>query len=226
MTDNTKNTKRTVPVVLTEDTKRTVPVVLKRIGITGGMGAGKSEVTRYLRGKGYTVIDADEAAREAAVPGEPAMLRLREEIGDGIFLEDGNLDRQALAKLMFYDSIILMTVNEIFHRDIWERIEKHAKECEERGEQVVFLAVPLLFESDMDWGLDETWLVTADDSVRIERAMKRDGISEEDAIARMQSQMPEEEKRARAGVIIENNGTKEELLARVDGLLAQRPGPR
>ena len=193
---------------------------MKRIGITGGMGAGKSEATRHLRGKGYTVIDADEAAREAAVPGEPAMLRLREEIGDGVFLEDGNLDRQALAKLMFYDSIVLMTVNEIFHRDIWERIEKHAKECEGRGEQVVFLAVPLLFESGMDWGLDDTWLVTADEGTRIGRAMKRDGLTEEDARARTQSQMPEDEKRALAGVVIENDGTRAELCARIDGLLS------
>ena len=192
---------------------------MKRIGITGGIGAGKSEVTRYLRGKGYTVVDADEAAREAAVPGEPAMLRLREEIGDDIFLEDGNLDRQALAKLMFYDPIVLMTVNEIFHGDIRERIEKHVKECEDGGGKIVFLTVPLLFESELDWDLDDTWLVTADEDVRLRRAARRDGLSEADVRARMQNQMPEEEKRARASVIIENNGTLGELRAVLEGLL-------
>ena len=196
-----------------------VKTQMKRIGITGGIGAGKSEVTVYLRKKGYTVIDADEVAREAAVPGEPAMLRLREDIGDEVFLEDGNLDRQALAKLIFSNPLALMTVNEIFHSDIWERIEKHAYESSERGEQTVFLSVPLLFESDLDRDLDDTWLVTAEEGVRVQRVMKRDGFSEEDVRARMQSQMPEEEKRLRAGVIIENNGSKEELHARLEELI-------
>jgi len=190
---------------------------VRRIGITGGIGSGKSEVTDYLREKGYPVIDADEVAREAAMPGEPAMLSLREEIGDEIFLEDGTLNRQELAKIMFTDSMTLMTVNEIFHGDIKERIEAHVNE--QHDAQVIFISVPLLFESDAEWMADETWLVTADEDLRLRRVMGRDGMTEEEVRARMSSQMPEEEKRGRADVVIENNGTKKELRTFIDGLL-------
>ena len=192
---------------------------MKRIGITGGIGSGKSEVTKYLREKGYAVIDADEVAREAAMPGEPAMLRLLDEIGEGVFLDDGTLDRQGLAKLMFYDPLVLITVNGIFHGDIKERIERHVRELEEKGNKAVFLSAPLLFETEAGWMADEVWLVTAGEGVRLRRVMERDGLCEEDVRARIDSQMPEEEKRARADIVIENNGTLEELFASVEKVL-------
>jgi len=192
---------------------------MKRIGITGGIGSGKSAVTNFLREKGYTVIDADEVAREAAVPGEPAMLRLREEIGEGIFCEDGTLDRQKLARIIFSSPIAILTVNEIFHGDIKERIEAHVRERERLGEDVVFISAPLLFETDADWMADEKWLVTADEEKRLRRVMERDGLSADDVFARMANQMPEEEKRTRADVVIENNGTLKELCKEVEELL-------
>ena len=190
---------------------------MKKIGITGGIGSGKSTVTDYLCEIGYTVIDADEVAREAAMPGEPAMLRLREEIGDGIFCADGTLDRPVLAKIMFSNPITLMTVNEIFHEDIKERIKAHIKE---QGGQSIFLSVPLLFEADAGWMSDETWLVTADEDIRLRRVMLRDGLPEQDVRARMASQMPEDKKQELADVIIENNGTIGELRKKIDNLLA------
>jgi len=191
---------------------------VKRIGITGGIGSGKSLVTDYLRDKGWTVIDADEVAREAAMPGEPAMLRLREDIGDDVFQGDGSLDRQALAEIIFSDPMALMTVNEIFHGDIKERIEAHVREREEKGDELIFLSIPLLFETDAGWMADEKWLVTADDETRLARVMARDGITEEAARARMASQMPEAEKRALADIVIENNGTIGELYAAIEQL--------
>ena len=195
---------------------------VKRVGITGGIGSGKSAVTDLLQGKGYVVIDADETAREAAAPGEPAMLRLSEEIGDGFFLEDGSLDRQGLAKIMFNDPIVLMAVNEIFHHDIHRRIEKKTMECAERGEELVFISAPLLFESGGDWMTDEIWLVTADEDIRLRRVMQRNDMSEEDVRARMRNQMPEEEKRKRVDLVIENNGTLEELKDAIEGILEKR----
>jgi len=195
---------------------------MKRIGITGGIGSGKSVVTDLLREKGYSVIDADEVAREAAMPGEPAMLRLREEVGDEVFHGDGSLDRQKLAKAMFSDPLTLMTVNEIFHGDIKERVEGYVNEREEKGGKGVFLSVPLLFETDAGWMTDEVWLVTADDDVRLRRVMERDGLPEEDVRARMASQMPEDDKRARADIVIENNGAIGELYAEIEELLAKR----
>jgi len=192
---------------------------MKKIGITGGIGSGKSAVTDFLRGKGYAVIDADEISREAAMPGEPAMLRLEEEIGDDIFHEDGTLNRQELAKIMFSNPLALMAVNGIFHQDIFDRMEVYLREREACGDRVVFVSVPLLFEADAGWMVEESWLVTADDEVRLQRVGKRDGLSPEDVRARMDNQMPEEEKRKRADIVIENNGTIGELHARVEALL-------
>jgi len=201
---------------------------MKRIGITGGIGSGKSEVTGLLRRKGYAVIDADEVSRESAIPGEPAMLRLREELnalgGDlvGIvFNEDGSLDRKASAKLMFSDPSVLEIFNRIFHEDIWRRIEAAALKMEEAGKEVVFVSAALLFEAGGDRKVDEVWLITADEGLRISRTKQRDGLSEADVRARMATQMPEEEKRLHSDVIIENNGTVEELYAIVEEQLAK-----
>jgi len=194
---------------------------MKRIGITGGIGSGKSEVTNRLRELGYVVIDADEVAREAAKPGETPMLRLREELGDEVFQKDGNLDRRALAKRMFYDPIVLMTVNEIFHEEIRGRMETQVNERIKNGDSTVFLCVPLLFESEADWQTDEVWLVTAEENVRLSRVKKRDRISEAETRARMENQMPEEEKRRLADVVIDNNGSIPELHSEIDRLLSR-----
>jgi len=192
---------------------------LKKIGITGGIGSGKSMVTDWLREKGYGVIDADDVSREAAMPGEPAMLRLREDLGDDVFNEDGSLNRQELAKIIFSDPVALISVNEIFHGDIKERMEAHTRTYEEKGDQVVFISAPLLYEANADWMTDEVWLVTADEDIRISRVMERDGISEEDVRARMANQMPEEEKKVKADTIIENNGTLDDLYTTIENLL-------
>jgi len=203
----------------------------KTIGITGGIGSGKSSVTGRLKELGYTVIDADEVAREAAVPGEPAMISLREELGDNVFLSDGNLDRPALAKLAFNDPEVLKKVNEIFHKDILQRIESkicsikasgiktEIKSTSDKCEKIIFISAPLLFEAGADSMADEVWLVTSDEEIRIKRVMNRDSLSESDVRARMKSQMPEEEKRKRADIIIGNNGTPAQLNEAIDSLL-------
>ena len=182
------------------------------IGITGGIGAGKSVVTDHLRSKGFAVIDADEVQRESTRPGEIAMLRLEEEIGSDIFFEDGELDRRKLADLIFSDPDVMYISNLILHSDIKERITKKIAEVD----GVVFLSIPLLFETGGLWNCDSVWLVTADEDVRLSRAMKRDKANEEDIRARMAAQMPEEEKRELADIVIENNGTLNDLYECVD----------
>ena len=198
---------------MTETIDKTIEIV----GITGGIGSGKSMVTDRLRELGHVVIDADEVALEAAVPWEPAMVRLREELGDEIFLEDGNLDRPVLAKLAFSDPEVLETVNKIFHKDILKRIESRISSI--FGERIVFVSAPLLYETGADKMTDEVWLVTAREDIRLKRVIERDGLSESDVRARMKNQMPEEEKRRRADVVIENNGTPEQLYKAIDYLL-------
>ena len=192
---------------------------VKQIGITGGIGSGKSEVTKLLRQKGYTVIDADEVSRDASSPGSEALRRLRERLGDDVFLPDGSLNRKKLAALMFANDDILVAVNDIFHPDIFSRIETIAKETVPLKDSPVFISVPLLFETNTDGMMDEVWLVTADEHIRLKRVLERGGMSESDIRARMAAQMPEDEKRSKAGVIIENNGTLEELYEVVEKLL-------
>jgi dephospho-CoA kinase len=187
----------------------------RTIGITGGIGAGKSAATDYLREKGYLVIDADELAREAARPGEPALARIKEAFGDAVLTPDGELNRAALARLVFAEGDLLLTLNEIFHADIKRRILS----LTEGREGAFFISAPLLFETRAEGMCDEVWLVTADEALRLSRTMTRDGLTEADVRARMQKQMPESEKREKADVVIENTGSKEELRAKLDALL-------
>jgi len=192
---------------------------MKRIGITGGIGSGKTEVTNIIREEGYIVIDADEISRELAKPGGPVLERLNNEIGQHVFSEDGHLDRKALAALMFNDPETLETVNRIFHPEIKRRISDLISIAASENRKAVFISAPLLFESGADKETDEVWLVTADDDIRIKRTAERDGISEKEVSERIRNQMPETEKLKKADVIIENNGSLEQLRSEIKTLL-------
>ncbi|MDR0518915.1 MAG: dephospho-CoA kinase [Clostridiales Family XIII bacterium] len=194
------------------------------IGIAGGIGAGKSAVTDYLRQEGYTVIDADEVAREAVMKGEPALAELAREFGEGIIRADGTLDRAALAALAFADDSGTEKLNVIMRGDIVHRIKLSLSDLGKRcpPPSAAFLSAPLLFESGLDRLCDETWLVSAPDEIRFARAAKRDGTGEAAIRARAEKQLPETERRVRADRIIENTGSRARLLAEVDRLLAER----
>jgi dephospho-CoA kinase len=190
------------------------------IGITGGIGAGKSVVTDYLRGKGYGVIDADEVARESVMPGEPALSALSAAFGERILNDDGTLDRGRLARMAFADGEATRRLNAITHVDIKRRIRDKVNELRE-GE-VIFVSAPLLHESGLDRIADEIWLVTAPEEVRIARAASRDGVPAEDIRTRVIRQMDEGERKALADVIIENDGDIEDLQCAIERLLAER----
>jgi dephospho-CoA kinase len=187
------------------------------VGIAGGIGAGKSVVTDDLRSLGYTVIDADEVAREAVIPGAPALAALVREFGTGILRPDGTLDRAALAALAFSADDSTAKLNDILHADITVRIKKAIQEFSQNdfarnGEHLCFLSAPLLFESGLDALCDTVWLITAPEDIRIARAAARDMASEEDIRARAAKQMGEDERRAKADLIIDNSKTPEDLL--------------
>jgi dephospho-CoA kinase len=191
------------------------------IGITGGIGAGKSVVTEHLRSRGYTVIDADEVAREAVLPGEPALAALACAFGAEILRTDGTLDRAALAALAFADGSGTLKLNAILHADILERINVHLSNRKKREDaaSLTFLSAPLLFETSLDGLCDEVWLITAPEETRVARAASRDGLPEDAIRDRASRQLDEDEKRRRAHVEIKNTGSKEELLERVEILL-------
>lgn len=188
---------------------------MTRIGLTGSIAAGKSEVTKRLRTLGAFVIDADEISRELTQKGAPALFRIAEAFGEDMLLPDGALDRAALAKAAFRDKKKLLELNAILHPLILERMRELEKES---GRTRVVYDVPLLIEIGMDKAMDAVWMVDAPEDVRIERLLQRRGLTREQAIERVRAQLCDEEKRRRADVIIPNCGTLDELYGKVDDL--------
>jgi dephospho-CoA kinase len=170
------------------------------IGITGGIGGGKSTVTSYLTEQGAVVIDTDAIAREIACPGSEALDEIREIFGDSVFCPDGNLDRKAVAEIVFSDEQMLAKLNAVLHPRIRKRWQK---EAEQAGAPFVFVVIPLLYENKLDDKFDEVWVVTADEEERIRRVMDRDRTERESVVHRMRNQLPEEEKVAAADVVID-----------------------
>jgi dephospho-CoA kinase len=166
-----------------------------KIGITGGIGSGKSTVSEYLESKGYEIIDCDKLARQVVEKGSPALEKLAAEFGADILDGEGNLDRQKTADIVFHDEEKRQLLNSITHGAIYDIIdEKVAAD----PEGLHFIDAALMFETGMDEQMDEVWLVTCREDVRKKRIALRDNMDEEMIEARIKSQMPDEIKRARA----------------------------
>ena len=201
---------------------------MKTIGLTGGIGTGKSTVSRYLKTKGYKIIDADLIAREVVEPGMPALKALVEEFGPGILLEDGSLNRRELARLAFASPEGKAALDRITHGAIFDRIhelqEQYESELADTPGAVIFLDVPLLFETGFDKEADLVWVVDVPDEMRVQRVVLRDGLSENEIWARIKNQMSREEKLARADRVLDNSKTLEELYSQVDAFLEEQVG--
>jgi len=191
------------------------------IGLTGGIGTGKSAVSRLLRNKGVTVIDADEATRAVQASGSEGLRRLVGEFGPSILAPDGGLDRARLAAIAFADPEARQRLNAIVHPMVREWMADRQIEAEARGEAYVVLDIPLLFESRGAAGLDDVILVYAPEELALRRLVEQRGMPEEQARARIAAQMPIEEKRRLARHVIENTGTLKELRARTDRVWAE-----
>lgn len=193
-----------------------------RIGITGGIGSGKSEVTRYLRSLGEYVICADEVTKQIVEPGGEGAQALRRVFGDGIFHENGKLDRKTLAADVFNDDERLKLLNDTLHPLILAHIEKLAKTIEGR----VFIDAALLIQTGMHKTVDRIWLLVADKKSRVERVMKRDGLTAQEVKRRIKSQLSDEEMKPYVDEIVDNSGSIEALQRRVDDLLKQPKNAR
>jgi len=186
-----------------------------RIGITGGIGSGKSEVTRYLRSLGEYVICADEVSKQLVAPGEAGNTALRQVFGDSYFLEDGTLNRKKLADEVFGHAERLTTLNNVLHPLIVARIDMLA------GAQInrVFIDAALLVETGMYQSVDKVWLVVADIQTRVKRIMHRDGLTAGEIERRIKSQLSDTQRMPYADEIIDNSGSLRALKKRVDALL-------
>lgn len=187
------------------------------VGITGGIGSGKSAVRNYLESLGENVICADKVSRDMVMPGMPGNEELRWVFGNGYFKENGELDRRKLADQVFTDEEKLKTLNSILHPLIVDEIFKEAENANGR----VFIEAPLLIQTGMHKRVNYVWLVTADIDKRISRVIGRDGSSEEQVIKRIESQLSDSEMAAVSDEIIENNGSLNELYKKINKILGQ-----
>ena len=191
-------------------------------GLTGGIGSGKTTVAAILRDKGYIVLDADEIGREVTGKDEPLLRLLVKDFGIDIINEDGTLDRKALAAKSFGDKRKMNRLNELVQTAILCRaVEKFHKLSLSDYNKVMFFDVPLLFEAGWDRYMQQIWLVTAPEDVRIQRVEIRDGLTEEEIRERIRYQMSEEEKMERADVIIQNDEGMAKLMAQVEKAIAE-----
>ena len=190
----------------------------KIIGITGGIASGKSTVTNFLRHKGFEVVDADALVHQLQKPGGRLYQILVEHFGEKILLENGELNRPILASLIFSkpeeQEWSKRTQGEIIREELAILRNQLA-----RTEALFFMDIPLLFEQDYSAWFDETWLVYVDRDVQVERLMKRDQLSKDEAESRLAAQWPLEKKKDLASHVLNNNGNQDQLLTQVFSLL-------
>ena len=185
-------------------------------GLTGGTGSGKSTVAEYLKEFGCEVVDADLIAREITAKGSPVLDLLSEEFGSEIIDENGELIRKKLGNIVFGDAGKLARLNEIMREALDAGFRKGLDEaCKRRLYGKVFFDAPVLFETKREHFVDKIWVVAADKETRIARIMKRDGITREQVLERMSNQLPDDEKIAKADIVIYNDGTLEDLKNKV-----------
>lgn len=192
---------------------------MKIIGVTGGIGSGKTTVSEYLREKGYRVIDADEISHELSVPGSTLVKALSEEFGEDLVNEKGVLNRRELANRAFSSSEGKAKLDEISHREIIKKIREEIETAKAENLEFLFLDVVLLFEVALDKVCSETWVVDASEDIRLARVMGRDGFIPEEIRKRMRSQMDSDEKKKKATYVLNNEGTVLELYQQIDFLL-------
>lgn len=191
------------------------------IGLTGQTGAGKSTVSKLFREAGLNVIDCDNVSRLVTRKGEPALDAIAEAFSPAVLTESGELDRKALGNLVFNDADALDLLNRTIFPFIFTHLENECKALEESGESVVILDAPTLFESGADKLCLQVLGVCADKELRKERIMQRDGLTEEEAVARMNSQHSEEFFRTHCRAVIENSGDPEALRRQVETTISQ-----
>jgi dephospho-CoA kinase len=185
------------------------------IGLTGGIGSGKSTVSALLAAKGAVIVDADAITREVQQPGTPTFAAMVDRFGDGIVAADGTLDRDAVADIVFRDPDVLADLTRIVHPAVGAEIAARMKALAE-GDDVVVLDVPLLVESARAYPVAGLLVVDVDPEVAVERLVAQRGMREDDVRARMARQATRDERLARADRVIDNSGGHDDLARQVD----------
>ena len=188
-----------------------------RICLTGGIASGKSTVAKMFADCGAIILDADQAARDVVEPGSPNWRRLREFLGQAYFHADGRLNRRKLRQRIITDEACRLQVNAILHPAIMAEMERWRQDrLRQSPHQIIIFDIPLLFEAKLADRCDTILLVHVPREMQIQRLMARDGVSREEAESSLGMQLPIEEKRRWADIVIDNSGTLEQTRRRVE----------
>lgn len=192
---------------------------MKIIGLTGGIGSGKTTVSEYLVKKGFSVIDADAVAREIVGPGMKATKAIESVFGVEMINSDGTLNRKRLGETVFSDKKKLSRLNQITHEEILKIINLRILEYKKKNTNLIFIDAPLLFETGLDSMADEIWVIDAPENLRIQRVEKRDFMEYKEIKSRISNQMEQNLKNAKATFVIDNSLGMEELRVKIDQLI-------
>ncbi|MDC7069094.1 MULTISPECIES: dephospho-CoA kinase [Corynebacterium] len=188
---------------------------MKIIGLTGGIGSGKSTVARILQEHGFPIVDADLIAREIVEPGQPALAELAKEFGEDILNADGSLDRGLLASRAFTNKDTTQRLNNITHPRINQRTQELFDEARENGAEAVIYDMPLLIDKGLHKDMDATIVVHAAEHVRLERLTTKRGLDVDDVRRRINAQIDDETRKQYADILLDNNGTEEDLTQQI-----------
>jgi dephospho-CoA kinase len=188
---------------------------MKVIGLTGGIGSGKSTVSQILAELGAVVLDADKVGHEAYQPGTEVWKEVVAAFGQEVVAADGSIDRKKLGAIVFGDPVALECLNGIMHPRMYDMMAAKIEEYRRQGVKVVVLEAAILLEAGWTPLVDEVWLTVASESAVVRRAKERTGLPEEQIRSRIRSQLSNEERKKQASVVISNDGSLDELRAKV-----------
>lgn len=197
---------------------------MKVIGLTGGIATGKSSVARFFVEKGVPVVDADQIARDVVLPGSHALTRIVEHFGTEVLTEDGELDRKCLGAMIFSNPDKRRILESILHPEIRCLAEKRIAEAASAGHKRLIYVAPLLIEAGAIERVDTVWVVTVSPGIQLERLMRRDGITLEQAQKIVESQLPLSEKERYGSVVIDNSGTEKQTLQILEVVWSKETG--
>ncbi len=197
---------------------------MRTLGLTGGIGSGKTTVAHMFERLGATVVDADALAREVVAPGQPALDEIRAAFGPDVIRPDGTLDRPRLARRIFSDAGARARLNAITHPRIAQRMQQQIAAARAGGVEVLVAVIPLLLENNRRELMDSVIVVAVDEATQEARLVHREGLPPAEARARMAAQMPLAEKARLADHVIDNSGNLEDTEAQVMAIWRQLTG--
>ena len=195
---------------------------MKVIGLTGGIGSGKSTVSQFLAELGVVIIDADRVGHEAFKPDTELWREVVAAFGRQVLTPSGEIDRKKLGEIVFGNAELLSRLNQIMHPRMYDMVKVQLEEYRRWGVEVVVLAAPLLLEAGWTSLVDEVWVTVASESTVLKRLQEKVGLSKEESLSRIRSQLSSEERIKRADVVINTDCSLDEVKARVRELWERR----